>query len=816
MDQLTNKIKGDNYEIFCKNYVKNVLKYDCYMWNDAMRIDNIIIKIGLATSHEDLRIKRKEGTKIFQDNGIDLIAINNDQIIAIQCKCGYEKGLSVKNLSGFFMLLYNYKFDDQIVFYTSRLSCVVKQCNQKIKFIQLSAQHAHYDRTIDANGIKNMMLNVQSSIMIKDKIIARDYQINCKDCVLKYWINNKNAIIQMPCGTGKTLLSYMISNNFNKVIFLSPLRQFAISCKNEYINYGCDKNNCMLISTDGDRDSDHINEFIKQEKWLLFVCYKSIDVICDIILNDPSILVIIDEMHNLSENNIYDEDNEMYKILNSENKCLLMSATPKLYIDDDMGEENDTIGEIVYKMEFNQALRQNIITDYLVLLPSVHRNMDNLNQQIINELNIDEIYDIDIYHKCQFYIECMRNKSFKKTIFYCNSIEEVNKYYKILNMMMKDFNYYDEYEIQIITSEISGKVRKQILHDFETSNKVNILLSIKILNECVNIISCDSIYMTHVSNNICTGIQRMCRSIRKDVNNKNKTAYIMMWCNEYNEIANMICGLKEYDCDFDKDCGNTNNEIKGKIQIIDEFRKIDEYDNVNTVNKYIIGMKEYRSISWFENLKKVKEYIDCYDKRPSAIDKDKDVKFLGIWLSKQQYSYKLNERIMVNVEIRKEYEQFITEYSEYLISNDKKWNNTLIIVKKYIDKYNKTPSNSDKDKDIKCLGSWLSVQQRNYKTAKYSMSNVEIRKEYEQFITEYSEYLISNDKKWNNTLIIVKKYINKYGKRPSEKNKNNNIKCLGSWLSVQQRNYKTTNQIMVNAEIRKEYEQFITEYSEYF
>jgi len=48
------------------------------------------------------------------------------------------------------------------------------------------------------------------------------------------------------------------------------------------------------------------------------------------------------------------------------------------------------------------------------------------------------------------------------------------------------------------------------------------------------------------------------------------------------------------------------------------------------------------------NLKLLEEYIIENNKKPSKIDKNKDIKVLGSWLSTQQKNYKNNENIMKN------------------------------------------------------------------------------------------------------------------------------------------------------------------------
>ena len=187
------------------------------------------------------------------------------------------------------------------------------------------------------------------------------------------------------------------------------------------------------------------------------------------------------------------------------------------------------------------------------------------------------------------------------------------------------------------------------------------------------------------------------------------------------------------------------------------------------------------------------------------------------WLSTQKDTYKNNECIMKNEDIRKQWEEFIEKYSLYFKSDIEKWKENLNKLENYIIENGKLPSNTDKDKDIKLLGSWLSTQKANYKNNDRIMKDEDIRKLWEEFIEKYSEYFKSNIEKWKENLKKLEEYIEKYNKLPSNKSKDKDIKILGEWLSSQKINYKNNECIIkLSEDIRKQWEEFIEKYSEYF
>jgi superfamily II DNA or RNA helicase len=253
---------------------------------------------------------------------------------------------------------------------------------------------------------------------------------------------------------------------------------------------------------------------------------------------------------------------------------------------------------------------------------------------------------------------------------------------------------------------------------------------------------------------------------------------------------------------YKKNVGKFKNQKIRKI-----FEKF-----LNDYSKYFLD----NETQWNNTLDKVKRYIDENKKRPSQVDKNKEIKILGRWLSYQKNNYKNRKEIMKNEEIYNRWTTFISEYQEYFLDNETQWNNTLDKIKKYIDENNKRPSNSDINEDIKILGNWISAQKQNYKKKEQIMKNEEIYNKWTTFISEYQEYFLDNETQWNNTLDKIKKYIDENNKRPSSEDINKDIKQLGNWLSTQQQNYKNRKEIMKNEEIYNRWTIFISEYQEYF
>ena len=286
---------------------------------------------------------------------------------------------------------------------------------------------------------------------------------------------------------------------------------------------------------------------------------------------------------------------------------------------------------------------------------------------------------------------------------------------------MDAFKLLDEFfildcELSKITAKTSYTKRTEILNNFTNNSKRQLLFSVRILDECIDIPSCDSIFITYPSKSKIRTIQRMCRAIRINKNNKFKIANIFIWCDEYSEILDTLSGIKEYDVLF-----------KDKIKINQIGFKTSPSDkdddrikqNKQLISNYLVGIKEFRANSWTEKLNQVKQYIDVNKKPPSNSDKNKDVKQLGVWIGNQKKNYnsdiKQCKSIMKNVNIYSLWSEFIITYKQYVDKDSHEaWKTKLNLIKEYIDTNKNLPSQIDKNVDVKQLGSWISNQKQNY------------------------------------------------------------------------------------------------------
>ncbi len=155
-----NKNKGDLYEIYINNYIQTVLNKKAYLWSQAP--EELLIKIGLIENHNELRLMRIEKyTNPIMDTGIDIIIIDNEETLEysfVQCKNGYDNGLTINNLSGFMAWMAIFNNVKGYVYYTNKLSTNLTflknlDFNNRISFIKKTIDNDMFKKSINNDNI---------------------------------------------------------------------------------------------------------------------------------------------------------------------------------------------------------------------------------------------------------------------------------------------------------------------------------------------------------------------------------------------------------------------------------------------------------------------------------------------------------------------------------------------------------------------------------------------------------------------------------------------------------------------------------------
>lgn len=283
------------------------------------------------------------------------------------------------------------------------------------------------------------------------------HQLRAINDTHEYFKTKDRGKLIMACGTGKTFTSLKIAENETEgkglILFLVPSIALLGQTLNEWCAQAEEKINAICICSDptaskksskNETDdnltsvtdlalpaSTNVHNIVKQFKWLqatkkegmtvVFSTYQSIDVIAkaqaELIseFGDKAEfdLIICDEAHRTTgvilagnkEESAFTKvhDNQIIK----SKKRLYMTATPRLYDDNAKQKATDNncilcsmddeglYGEEIYRIGFGEAVQNNLLSDYKVLVLTLTEDQvpDTLQQAISNpeyEINTDD------------------------------------------------------------------------------------------------------------------------------------------------------------------------------------------------------------------------------------------------------------------------------------------------------------------------------------------------------------------------------------------------------------------------------------------
>ena len=558
--------QGTNYEIYVRDIIKE--KYtNSWLWKDIP--SEILLELDFIKD-----IKNK-----CDDIGCDILCKrDNGEYEYIQCKnystLGVDNTITIGDLSGFYNFVAENSIKYPIVYYSGILSSQIQCRKKKIQYINLPY------------------------IKIGNKDIKpRDYQIEAYN-KLK---TEHRSILEMPCGTGKTLITYLISLNYKNIILLSPLISTTEQLITHYKNYysTCKEPiNYTIINSQNTRDINTIE--LSQNKNIIGSTFHSCDVINKLLEKlEGSTFIIIDECHNLSNANIFDNHNEINKLLVSNSKILFVSATPKNY--DSESHYITIFGTIKYTLDWKYAIENKYICNYNFYYP----NNDKIIEHITNiKFDTSIIEKTILINKAFFLLESIKTINIKKCIVYLKSIKEADLFENIL----KTINIYFEFTLGIynINYNTTKTKRNLSLTKFRNNKtKISIMLNVHILDEGIDIPECDSVYLTHPNNNPVNIIQRISRANR--ISTDKTKAHILLWSKNQINLENIIKQIKEYiPVKFNTITSNfINNRIEehNEIQINNNINYINSNQNLNN-ETLIMYLKNNSGVS--------KNFIDFY------------------------------------------------------------------------------------------------------------------------------------------------------------------------------------------------------------
>lgn len=626
--------KGTAFEKLVKIYLENEPKYreiidKVWMWKDFPYRDNI------------------------GDTGIDLVARTiYDEYWAIQCKFYAEEHEITKGDVDTFLATSSKYFyvDGEKKKYSYRLFATTTNYYNKNAEETLQDQDPPVGR-ISLETLLESQIDWKkyspsnSKVELKDKKTPKKHQEEAINDVLKGFKEYDRGKLIMACGTGKTYTSLRIVEEQLKgkgnVLFLVPSIALASQTLTEWSSQCRYNFNAAIVCSDNkaSKGQDSVDlgfpsttDINRLKNWsekckldgkemnFIFSTYQSIDVVSDFQkLTDYKIdIIVCDEAHRTTGVTLSDEDESYFVKVHDNNfikadKRLYMTATPRIYGDAAKGKANEANAELCsmddeskygpefHKLSFSDAVKQDLLTDYKVLVLAVDeeyvkKELQDLLKGTDHELRLeDSVKVMGCWNGLSKISTWDEKENFvtdplpmKRAVAFCNRIVDSQKLVEMFKSIQKHVKE-DKYnleaknlvnvDIRHVDGSFNALEKKECINwlkdDIEDGN-CRILTNARCLSEGVDVPALDAVMFLNPRSSMVDIIQSVGRVMRKSEGKK--YGYVIL------PIG--ISASEDPDIALDK-----NEKYKLVWEILQALRAHDDRFN-NTINKIELNKRK--------------------------------------------------------------------------------------------------------------------------------------------------------------------------------------------------------------------------------
>ena len=391
-----------------------------------------------------------------QDQGIDLVAQEaaSGDYCAIQCKCySPEHVLSLENLGTYYASVgMDWGEDGSIHFASGMIIATTDKWNTKLS--DTIEKHSFPCKRIGLSELNDYAVDWEKLVRGEKEVLrphhaTRPHQKLAIDDVMRGFETEDRGKLIMACGTGKTFTSLKLMERFINercggrgcVLFLAPsialvsqsLREWMAQteikmhpiavCSDSQASQLEDADLCAAdlpepASTNPRTINRNYLKFKDTHTCVVFSTYQSIDKVSEAQKHGalPEFdLIICDEAHRTTgvslrtESGAYDESSFVHVHDNNfiaGRKRLYMTATPRIYTESAKSKAAEadaliasmddvlTYGPEFHRLPFSRAVKENLLTDYKVLVLCVDE--DSVKEHFAQELQAhDGELDLD-------------------------------------------------------------------------------------------------------------------------------------------------------------------------------------------------------------------------------------------------------------------------------------------------------------------------------------------------------------------------------------------------------------------------------------
>jgi len=737
-----------------------------YHWNVVP--EEVFYKCGLVTNANKHRVKRlinknklKNKKILIGDRfGADAIADNEKEgtYHILQMKCHLSSRVTSECCANFTMnscmimktLGYLYTAKDNLEISFGENITTINDPDERIRhcvvpFIPSNEEIQETSRSETSYGL-------------------RSYQVEAVDAVAHS--ATTKCLLRLITGSGKTLIASHIAvneaNRCDHFIFAAPL---LVSVENleERVRSFLPDHTHIVVDSEGTTDPVEIQNKIRSTKKLcIYVTYKSlVNIISILDINTTKTYLVLDEVHNA---------------LNNENLCAFANRfTKSLYLTATVPEELDDVldYETTYTYNIRDAIENNHLVDYTVCIPMMVNPTDGLDLTIPDELigtSETTLCNMALYLACG-----MLRFGKRRCIAYMTTIDECKRFNKVITDVFLRFHGLD-IETWNMDCTTKKKERKRIFSEFEGDGyeQIRILSNVRILNESVDLVSCDSEFVANVGEhtNDITTVQRLGRGLRLDPKNPTKEMHMFLWCDDLSKTVNSLSLLKQQDPQFHKRLKtvNTNYDttFSGESIKMEEKRTGEFEDFVRMKCLTFDERWDARRVQWTAIYKKLGRY-------PSPKSEDADEKRSGQWQSNQRKLYKKNTLSEERVKALNATKEWVWEYTPF--------EDNLVQWAAIYKKLGKEPSSYSEDPHEKRSGQWQEHQCAYYKNKTLSEDRIAV-------LEATNGWVWSPVKSFEGSRVQWAAIYKKLDKCPNPKSEDADEKRSGQWQTNQRKFYK--------------------------
>lgn len=528
------------------------------------------------------------------DTGIDLVAKHKyeDKYTAIQCKF-FDKDATIhkSDIDSFISCSEKSFIKDGEKFHFSNRLIVTTASKWGSNIKSTLEKQLIPTSYIDFNDFINdedidwgNFTNIESIKSIHTKKELRPHQKQAIDSILKGFETEDRGKLIMACGTGKTFTSLKLAETFGAgktILFLAPSISLVSQNIKEWLLETSVTIGCIPVCSDssvGKKEEDSIGDdltefqytastnvdsFVKRYKSIpnnvmkvVFSTYQSIDVIyegqkqCDFEFD----LIICDEAHRTTGATLSGKDESNFTKIHNNNfikgkKRIYMTATPKVFSESikKKAEDSDVIlwsmddeevyGREFYRLGFGEAVEENLLTDYKVIILSVSQSyVHRYFQRDINTKELDDYGKIvgvwnalskhnlvDITN----YTEQNDPEPMKRAVAFTGTIKASEKFKELVNNAYTFFDYEANDLVKLDVDHIDGKMssiernnKLSYLKKEPAENTCKILSNARCLSEGIDVPSLDAVVFLSPRSSMVDIVQSVGRVMRKSPNKK--------------------------------------------------------------------------------------------------------------------------------------------------------------------------------------------------------------------------------------------------------------------------------------------------------